>query len=391
MNEMEALQRRHDDEVALKVKQAIAKIIFSYVWWSSLLLRLKIVPTRKIERWATNGSELYYNPDYFHDLLINDIVEILLHAVAHCALLHPYRRNGRDRQLWNMAADQAVNALLVDDGLRPPEGSFFLEPADLAKTAEEYYADWAQSGKGGGGAGQDSEQQLAQRLQSAAGAEAYQGDVLDSQQSLEEAQAAGAESRSRLSADDWRAAMAQAYGRMPGALRRQVQPLLNPEIDWRTLVNCFLSSLRNPPRRTWSRRSRRVEILPGKYREPEYSLAVVVDSSGSITDEMLQAFVREVSGLASMQGFACWWVSADCKVQSYVEPGAPPPDDWPGGGGTDFRPAIEFAAAKQVDGVIYFTDGYGEYPSKQPDFPVIWIMPHPVSVPFGKTVKLAVE
>ena len=51
-----------------------------------------------------------------------------------------------------------------------------------------------------------------------------------------------------------------------------------------------------------------------------------------------------------------------------------------GGGGTDFRPALEMVSVmreemkfKKLKGVLYFTDGFGEYPQKPLDFETIFV------------------
>ena len=52
-----------------------------------------------------------------------------------------------------------------------------------------------------------------------------------------------------------------------------------------------------------------------------------------------------------------------------------------GGGGTDFRPALrridELVACGELPhlgGVLYFTDGYGVFPEREPAYPVAFVM-----------------
>ena len=52
-----------------------------------------------------------------------------------------------------------------------------------------------------------------------------------------------------------------------------------------------------------------------------------------------------------------------------------------GGGGTDFKPVFEHAdqlleAGEQVDGVIYISDGWGDFPwyEKGPSYPVFFLL-----------------
>ena len=52
-----------------------------------------------------------------------------------------------------------------------------------------------------------------------------------------------------------------------------------------------------------------------------------------------------------------------------------------GGGGTDFRPAlrridelVESGELPHLGGVLYFTDGYGVFPEREPAYPVAFVM-----------------
>ena len=69
------------------------------------------------------------------------------------------------------------------------------------------------------------------------------------------------------------------------------------------------------------------------------------------------------------------------------------PDKIPfrGRGGTDFCPAIELIQEKYPDigGVIYLTDGYGDFPRQAPQFPMLWAVNNPcVTPPFGDVCRI---
>jgi len=71
----------------------------------------------------------------------------------------------------------------------------------------------------------------------------------------------------------------------------------------------------------------------------------------------------------------------------------PPPE---GGGGTDFRPFFDAIAATwggQNEAVcVYLTDGYGDFPEKIPQLPILWvIIPGGLDTdefPYGEVVRL---
>ena len=64
-----------------------------------------------------------------------------------------------------------------------------------------------------------------------------------------------------------------------------------------------------------------------------------------------------------------------------------------GGGGTDFRPVFDKIKKEfnnQIDCLVFFTDGYGDFPAHQPPYQVYWVTENPKSVdwPFGKVISL---
>ena len=63
-----------------------------------------------------------------------------------------------------------------------------------------------------------------------------------------------------------------------------------------------------------------------------------------------------------------------------------------GRGGTDFRPTFRYIQENEYDArvVIYLTDGYGMFPSEEPDVSTLWISYGAPEnrYPFGNVVNL---
>ncbi|MCA9157947.1 MAG: hypothetical protein KDA72_06445 [Planctomycetales bacterium] len=55
---------------------------------------------------------------------------------------------------------------------------------------------------------------------------------------------------------------------------------------------------------------------------------------------------------------------------------APTDSSAQGRGGTDLRPVFsdEFLQDYRVDGLIYFTDGYGPFPNSAPGITTLWVL-----------------
>ena len=123
-------------------------------------------------------------------------------------------------------------------------------------------------------------------------------------------------------------------------------------------------------------------------------LVIAVDTSASCTDTLLEGFLREAAKIlldkeSFFQKIKVHLIECDDRVQKdeLIES----VEDMErrigkitveGGFGTDFRPVFEYVENlrekgefENLKGLIYFTDGYGEYPKKSPDYDVAFAFP----------------
>lgn len=92
---------------------------------------------------ATDGKNIYVDPEYFESLSENDRLFTIAHEIMHIKFMHMYRltdKNGkkRDPELWNIATDAIINANLERDGFTIKEG-YVNMPEALNYSAEEFY------------------------------------------------------------------------------------------------------------------------------------------------------------------------------------------------------------------------------------------------------------
>ena len=92
---------------------------------------------------ATDGKNIYFDPDYLASLSDDDKLFIIAHELMHMKFEHMYRimdRNGqqRDQKLWNIATDAIINANLERDGFEIKNG-YVNMPEALNYSAEEFY------------------------------------------------------------------------------------------------------------------------------------------------------------------------------------------------------------------------------------------------------------
>lgn len=130
-------------------------------------------------------------------------------------------------------------------------------------------------------------------------------------------------------------------------------------------------------------------IEPLEYKDVKQvrEIAIAIDTSGSTSGELVQAFVQKTYNILKDEEsfstrFNLHFIQCDAEIQEDVKiTNQREFDDYlanmkiKGLGGTDFRPVFsyvdELIAEKEfvnLKGLIYFTDGYGEFPSRQPNY-----------------------
>lgn len=92
---------------------------------------------------ATDGKNIYVDPNYFASLSETDRLFTIAHEIMHIKFMHMYRlkdKSGvkRDPELWNIATDAIINANLERDGFTIKEG-YVNMPEALDYSAEEFY------------------------------------------------------------------------------------------------------------------------------------------------------------------------------------------------------------------------------------------------------------
>lgn len=92
---------------------------------------------------ATDGKNIYIDPNYFESLSKDDKIFLIAHELMHIKLKHPFRlldKNGnkRDLEIWNEATDAIINKNLERDGFTIKEG-YINRPDALKYSANELY------------------------------------------------------------------------------------------------------------------------------------------------------------------------------------------------------------------------------------------------------------
>jgi predicted metal-dependent peptidase len=388
-----------DKIVREKLVTARVGLLLRASFFGNLATRLKLV---NADEWcptaATDGRHFYYNSRFIELLKPKEIEFLFGHEVLHCVYDHFGRRGDRDPQLFNIANDFAVNADLKKHRV----GEFITSVPCLydskfeGKSSEEIYdylyenaekinisdlidklLDDHLDGEGDGDSEGDGDKDGKGRPKL----------------SPEERQKIKDEIKEAMLA----AASASDAGSIPAGVKRMIQDLTDPKMNWRELLRMQLESTIKSDF-TWMRPSRRGwdmdAVLPGMNRTDAIDIAVYIDMSGSISEAQGKDFLSEVKGI--MESFESYKIHIACfdtevyNLEQYTSDNLDTIDDYQlaGGGGTDFDCIFKHLKDEQIEPkrLVVFTDGYPCGSWGDPNYcDTVWIIhgdknPNP---PFG--------
>lgn len=387
----------------LRMTRARTKLLLDQPWFGSLAMRLAIVADDTINPPTMNvdGVTLRYHSTFVGGLTDPELIGVLAHEVMHCALLHMFRRGARDAEQWNVAADYAINQVIVDSGMVLPDGAL-LDKKFTGMSADQIYSLLPSNPqpKNGGGAGQ------------ATGQFSDAPSMGKPNKNGNGNGQADADSPS-MSEHDWQIAAEQATaiarkaGKLPGDVDRQIKQTQATPTDWRTILREFVAAT-VPSDYSWTHPNRRHiangVYLPGTVKDNIGQLVVAVDTSGSVDQKMLSAFADELSGmLTTARPEKLHVVYCDTCIQATEQfvPGDDVQLNARGGGGTLFQPVFDWTDKGRESGelsdikaLIYLTDlECGDRPVA-PDYPVLWVTPlwvRHASPGFGEVVAVDMD
>lgn len=418
--ETKTLKKKASDILSICRRDILAK----YPFIGSIALRMDMVPVRdlRVRTACTDGNSVYFDIAFLSSLSRDEQTFVLAHEIWHAVMMHLVRRQNRDPQLFNIATDKEVNAMLKNDGLRPPAEVLFPDKDEEGKCAEEIYEmllkkmknqqkqnqQNGKSGQGNSGSGSNG------------GSNGNEDGSLNGQfdkhiyDGMEDGQPnGGSDGDESGSADgngqpspygkvtdkygevgfdsDYQPKVSKDFadkmretivaeaqrcekmkGNLPAHIKALVKKVTSAEIPWQEVLARFVTRCYNSGKRSWIPPNRR-HVHNGLYLQSRQAdkirLACVIDTSGSTCGDRGK-FLAELNSLIKSFGlYDLWLIECDAEVgaiKHYTQ------DDYleqeidngeyamTGGGGTELLPGFNAIVDEQmeVDAVICLTDGY---------------------------------
>jgi predicted metal-dependent peptidase len=160
-----------------------------------------------------------------------------------------------------------------------------------------------------------------------------------------------------------------AAGKLPASLKRLIDDLIEPKINWRDLLQQNIQSCITDDF-TWMRPNRKHMyggiFLPVLDKDETIDIAIAIDMSGSISDDMAKDFISEVHGImSSYNDFTISILCFDTQVYNFKKFTKDNADELmtyecKGGGGTDFSAFWKYWMDNHIEPkkAVVFTDGF---------------------------------
>lgn len=350
----------HLDPIVDKIIVARVGLLLRHPFFGNMATRLKIVDaTDWCKTAATDGRHLFYSREFFENLTTKQVEFVVAHEILHNVYEHMLRVEGRDRAIWNAAADYSVNGTLVRDriGEVPPKIKIFHDTKHYGKSTEQIYDEIYDERDCA------SLEALGQLLDEHIDWE-KDGNGKRPQYTKEELK----QIRDEIKEQMMQAAQAAGAGNTPAEIQRMIKALTEPKMNWREILRQQIqSTIKNdytfirPNRKGWHMNA----ILPGTNYEDTIDICVGMDMSGSIGDDQSKDFVSEIKGI--MDEYKEYKIKIWCfdtKVYNEQDFDGYGEDITEykimGGGGTDFMCNWDYMKENDIQPkkFIMFTDGY---------------------------------
>lgn len=343
----------------------------------------------------TDMKRVAFDPDFAEKLSDPEVRFVYLHELMHCMLHHCTRGIGKNAGLYNIACDIVVNSMLLD----------LLSLSEFSVDGHSVMH-LAPSGMEGRNYSAEEIYDMLKKADPNALSRMYGSGSMDSHGIWKRLQNGG-----RLE-DEWKQRVREAASKsagegsgIPAGMERYLKDIVhNPTTNWRQLLHDHIQFDRSDY--TYSTPDRRFsgDVFMPSFQDNVYGerldgLWVLIDTSGSISDQGLAAAfaeiksaVQQVNSFEGKLSFFDYSVSEPIGFESVDELMSIKPV---GGGGTSFHAIFQYLskymAYELPKLILIITDGYAKFPDEEDAMgvDVIWvIIDSDVQPPWGSCVHV---
>jgi predicted metal-dependent peptidase len=362
------------NKIVEKLISARIALLLKHPFFGNMATRMKLIDASDwCPTLATDGRNFYYSNDFVDKLKPKEMEFGFAHEVLHNIFDHLSRFGERDKQISNIAADFAVNQILVDDkiGEVPKFIQIFQDNRYRSWSFEQIYEDLEKRAK------KISIEDLGELLDDHIDNEDGEG----GESGEENSDKPGRGKRPRLTEEEKKqirdeikeamiaAAQSADAGKLPAGIQRLISNFTEPKMDWRQILRMNIQSIIKN-NFSFTRPNRKSQhsgaILPGLMNDETIDICVSIDMSGSINDAQARDMISEVKGIMDeYDDFKLRLWTFDTKVYDVAEFSIENADEIAeykpkGGGGTLFECNWDFMKDNDIQPkkFIMFTDGY---------------------------------
>lgn len=400
-----------------------SRLFIDFRFMDSAVARLDIENDDMIRTLSTRGNILYYNAKHVIETYKDEpqrMTREYLHSVMHCIFRHQFVSDKIDKAKWNLACDVAVENILTE-----------MDSKDLDCKGEQYQEDFLNKLK------KDNAPITAERVYKYLNDNKISDEEIkkiselfvrdnhvtwwpdddkkdddvsdgsgksaeDKMKELRDLQKEWEDISSMLDVD------LETLSREKGGAKALIQNLKEvnrQRYDYSEFLKKFAVSgedlMINNDEFDYIYYTYGLEhygnmplVEPLEYKETKKicDFVIAIDTSGSCQGEIVQKFLEKTYNIMMQQEnffkkINIRIIQCDDKIEDEIKIESKEDFDTymkfmqiKGFGGTDFRPVFERVDElinkkefKKLKGVIYFTDGYGQYPEKKPNYDAAFI------------------
>lgn len=417
-----ALSNEKKKEYMKRLLLSRLRILMNHGFYGLLLMNMIYSINEDCETAATDGFRIVFGPSFLEELSDVELDFVMMHEILHVVLQHCFRGGELEQERFNIACDIVVNSnILLSNNMNLQSITLkeYGESMHVAPNGMEGYEFTAEQVYDMLSPIPNTSAKRPSAVGSSLGrAKKEQGEADGGSKNWDDHSRWGVEEEDDILRDVWVKRMEDACeailtrdpsnsrGLLPAFAERIYQELRKPQTDWRMILNDFVQEeivdySFTPPDRRFDDSFFFLPDFNAKSDVVE-DILFMIDTSGSMSDEMITAAYSEVKGAidqydGKLRGWLGFFDAAIIEPKPFTNEEEFRVIKPAGGGGTDFQIIFEYVHEHMSDkppaSIIILTDGYAPFPREHlaMGIPVLWLLNNEDVTPtWGKIARITI-